>query len=196
LSACTRIIIIYFSIVCFFFQGYYLTDTIILHAAVATIGAGIGIVLSVAVVAVGDLLIGKVSGFEDYAGGAVLATTGNAYLADALGGAAGDAKKQGIEILSGKRDDFSTTELALSTVVGGATGAIPDRKISGVTSGKGSMTAVAKQIDTKLQKDIISNVSTKTASKIAVGRSVKGVLSALDANNRNSACRRYVFAAN
>jgi hypothetical protein len=38
------------------------------------------------------------------------------------------------------------------------------------------MASVAKQIETKLTNGTISNISTKTAAKIAASRSVKGAL--------------------
>lgn len=46
------------------------------------------------------------------------------------------------------------------------------KNVPGITSGKGSMQSVAKQLTTKLNRGIIQNISVKSSAKIAVSRTV------------------------
>jgi RHS repeat-associated protein len=159
-------------------------DGKMLHPIALAVGAGIGAVVSVGVVVVGDIANGKASSIGTYAGailggattGAILAATGNPYLAGAAGGAVGNAVKQRVEIATGDRESFSIGELALSTGIGFATGVIPGQKIPSVTAGKGSMVAVASQVETKLANGTIKNITAETAVKVATGRVVQGAL--------------------
>jgi RHS repeat-associated protein len=157
---------------------------ILLHPLALAVGAGIGAVVSVGVVAVGDIANGKLSSLSTYGGaavggaaaGIVLTVTGNSYYAGIAGGAVGNLVKQGLEKVTGDRESFSLGELALNTGIGAATGLIPGQKVAGVTTGRGSMVAVASQVEKKLANGTITNITANTAVKAATGRAVKGAL--------------------
>ncbi|MBP7989021.1 RHS repeat-associated core domain-containing protein [Candidatus Neomicrothrix sp.] len=138
-----------------------------------------GAVVGMAGQAVSDLISGKVSGWEHYAGAAIGGAAGGEALlytgpigAGAVGGAATNLAKQGLLNLTGKQDGFDPVSLAADTAVGAATGLIPGAKVQGVTAGRGSFNQVYKQIVTKAENGTISNVTTKTAAKMFVGRAV------------------------
>ena len=98
-------------------------------------------------------------------------------------GAAGAATETlvtgGLSMITGregyrKEDGYSIGKLALDTAVSGAEGAAAGFtwgtvanyvKVPGITSGRGSMSAVWKQVMTKAQRDIIENVTLKTLGK-------------------------------
>lgn len=104
--------------------------------------------------------------------------TGGVSFAAAVGGmagVAGNATQQSVDVATGAQTGgISTTEIAVSGVVGaalgGATeGALPNAKISGLSSGRGNMKAVAKGVQTKIARGNAQNMSTKTAVKAAAG---------------------------
>ena len=145
-----------------------------LHVA---IGALLGAAVSVASVAIGDCLAGNVSSIGTYIGaavggaisGAIMAGTCNGYAAGVAGSSIGDLTKQMID----NKGDITKTdvkELITVTVIGTATGALSNNSIPGITSGKGSMLAVLKQVSTKLANGTIKNISIKTSAKIAIAR--------------------------
>lgn len=114
------------------------------------------------------------SEWQEYAGSAVAGaatgecvlyaapTTGpGAFACGAAGSAVGNLTKQG---LSDK--DFSYSDLAFDTALGGGSSLIPAPKIKGITTSKGSFSAINKQMNTKFQRGLISNVSVSTAGKM------------------------------
>ena len=160
------------------------------------IGAGIGSIVGVAAVGVqaamgaevttADVIGGIVAGAVT---GGILGATGNYALAKttgkvavaatnaaagALGGAIGNLAKQKVLIDSGEQEGLDCIDLAADTVIGGTLGAaLSGAKVPGVTGGKGSIQAVAKQMVTKGK-----TASIKTSAKIAVTRCVNSALSA------------------
>jgi RHS repeat-associated protein len=123
------------------------------------------------------------SGWEDYAGSAVGGAVGGEALlytgpigAGLAGGAAGNLAKQGFKNLSGKQCGFDLASFGFDTAVGGLTGFIPGAKVPGITSGRGSYNQVFKQISTKAQNGTISSITSTTAGKMFVGRSVDTAL--------------------
>ncbi len=122
-----------------------------------------------------DLLSGQFSGWQAYTGAAVGGAVGawsSEYIGPVLGAAAGsataNATKQGLRIASGAQHGFNTRELAVQTGVGVISSKFPAPKIAGVNAGRNSYNAIAKQMETKLQNGTITNVSAKTAAKMAV----------------------------
>ena len=88
------------------------------------------------------------------------------------GGAAGNLTKQARKNLSGKQCGFDVENFLLETGVGGLTGVIPGTRIPGITAGRNSFNATYRQMATKFQNGTISDVSARTAAKMAVGRAV------------------------
>ena len=136
-------------------------------------GAAVGLLAQGAV----DLFRGEFSSWQDYiAAGAGGAAAGEALLytgpvgAGIAGGATANLVKQGLYWASGEQEGFDFGSLAFDTTVGGATGLIPGLKIPGITQGRGSYNAIFKQMTTKFQKGTISDVTSKTAAKMFVGR--------------------------
>ena len=145
-----------------------------LHVA---IGALLGAAVSVASVAIGDCLTGNVSSIGTYIGaavggaisGAIMAGTCNGYAAGVAGSSIGDLTKQMIDN-KGNITKTDVKELITVTVIGTATGVLSNNSIPGITSGKGSMLAVSKQVSIKLANGTIKNISIKISAKIAVAR--------------------------
>ena len=101
--------------------------------------------------------------------GAIMAGTCNGYAAGVAGSSIGDLTKQMID----NKGDITKTdvkELITVTVIGTATGVLSNNSIPGITSGKGSMLAVSKQVSIKLANGTIKNISIKISAKIAVAR--------------------------
>jgi RHS repeat-associated protein len=96
--------------------------------------AAAGAILGVGGQAITDLTTGQFSGWGAYGGAAVggavagwvVSTTGNPYLAGAAGGMAGNLVKQGINNVTGKQNGADTGGFITDTLVGGATGVIPE----------------------------------------------------------------------
>ena len=97
-------------------------------------------------------------------------------MAGAAGGTVGNATTQAIDVATGKRDNVSVSELALSGTVGTATGFIPGPKVAPINSGRNSFTAIGKSAKTKLNNGTIQNVSPSTAAKIAIGQNFDGAI--------------------
>ncbi|MFO1451087.1 MAG: RHS repeat-associated core domain-containing protein [Opitutaceae bacterium] len=100
-------------------------------------GALVGVLGQAAGDAITSIANGKlqVSGWEDYAGSAVGGAAGGEAIlytgplgAAVIGGAAGNAAKQGLKNLSGKQAGFDFKSFGFETVVGGLTGLIPGSK--------------------------------------------------------------------
>ncbi|MCB2263769.1 MAG: DUF6531 domain-containing protein [Candidatus Thiosymbion ectosymbiont of Robbea hypermnestra] len=150
---------------------YFGIDDLIFTAGGALVGlAGQGI---------GDLISGKVSGWEDYLGAALGGAAGGESLlylgpiaAGAIGAGVTNLTKQTTKYLSGKQCKFSGSSFVFDTAVGAATGFIPGVRIPGITSGRNSANALFKQISTKARKGIISRIRPVTAGKMFVGRAV------------------------
>jgi hypothetical protein len=138
-------------------------------AALGLIGQGIG-----------DLISGKVSGWEDYtasalggaAAGEVLLYAGP-LAAGATFGLVSNLTKQGLKNLSGNQCGFDVKSLAFDTAIGTATGFIPGARIPGLTSGRNSLVAISKQILTKADNGTISSVTAKTAAKTLGGQMLR-----------------------
>jgi RHS repeat-associated protein len=128
---------------------------------------------------VGDLITGHKSTWEDYTGsfvggaaaGETLLYTANPVLSGAVGGVSGNATTQILKTRVTKtQESFDFASLAIDTGMGAATGLIPGRpKITGINAGRGSALQVFNQIHTKAQLGTIQSITTKTASKMAVG---------------------------
>ena len=104
----------------------------------------------------------------------VLAMTANPVAAGAAGGAVGNLVGQG---LNSNLSNFDGLSFLFDTGIGALCGAvIPGFNIKGVTTGKGSMLSVARQMITKLKNGTIKNISSKTVLKCALGTSVYGAL--------------------
>ena len=127
----------------------------------------------------GDLISGKLSGWEDYvasalggaAGGEALLYTGPVG-AGTIGGSVLNLTKQGLKNLSGKQCGFDLSSLVFDTGIGSLTGFIPGVKIPGITAGKGNFNSIFKQILTKFNRAQISNLTSRTGLKMLVGRAV------------------------
>ena len=153
------------------------------------IGAGIGLVIGLGsqlasdiisnVVANGfDLSEWKMSSWQTYVGAGLGGVIGGA-LTPFLGpvvtgfitGASSTAISMGLSNVTGV-SNYSLGEIICTSLLIGAvssitTGILDNVKIPGVNSGRGSLTAVSKQINTKLVNGSIKNVSIKTIGKMA-----------------------------
>ena len=65
-------------------------------------------------------------------------------------------------------EEVFVTSLLIGSISGVTAGILDGIKIPGVNSGRGSLTAVTKQINTKLVNGSIKNVSMKTMGKMAM----------------------------
>ena len=153
------------------------------------IGAGIGLVIGLGsqlasdiisnVVANGfDLSEWKMSSWQTYVGvelGGVIGGALTPFLGPVvtgfITGASSTAISMGLSNVTGV-SNYSLGEIICTSLLIGAvssitTGILDNVKISGVNSGRGSLTAVSKQINTKLVNGSIKNVSIKTIGKMA-----------------------------
>ena len=146
------------------------------------IGAAVGAVAGVAGQLLSDILAmplnGKFefSGWQSYigaaaggaVGGAILAGTGNAGLANAASGFVTTGVSMTLEKISGK-SDATWTEIGINAVVDGAIsyglGELPEIKLNTVTKGRNSMKAVYKSGLTKLRNGTAKHMSLKVAGK-------------------------------
>ena len=148
------------------------------------IGSGIGAIVGVGAQAIGDLIRGEVSGWNEYAGalvggavtGGLVTATGGASLAisatarvaitvasGATGAASGNLFEQGFSDRA-----FSGSEFAIKTTIGAATSLIPAPviRVPGLNAGNGSWSHVAKTQMTKLSNGTTSSISSTTLGKI------------------------------
>ena len=147
--------------------------------------AGGGALVGLVGQAIGDLISGKPSRWKKYTaaavGGAVggesLLYTGNPLIAGGAGGLTTNLITQGIEAASGKRRCLSWGSSLADAAIGTVTGLVPGpgRLLPGITAGRGSYSAVTKQITTKLRNGQIGNVSMKTAAKIIISKIAEGL---------------------
>jgi RHS repeat-associated protein len=117
------------------------------------VALGGGALVGVASQGVGDLIHGRLSSWEDYAGaaaggaafGETMLYTANPWLAGAAAGAAGNATTQVLRYFSGKQDSFDVNGFAVSTAsgfVGGGVGARTFGALAG-PSGQATFRAIA-----------------------------------------------------
>jgi hypothetical protein len=137
-----------------------------------------GAVVGVGGRVVGDLITGSRSPWEDYVGAGVggavgaevLLYTGNPFIAGAAGGFTSNGVTQTIKIIDGSQKKFDWPSLLIDSGVGAATGILQGYpRISPINLGRGSYTQVFKQMVTRFQNGEISNGSTRTAAKMAIG---------------------------
>jgi RHS repeat-associated protein len=138
-----------------------------------------GALVGLAGQAVGDLMMGRLSSWQDYTGAAIGgAVTGEAMLyvgpvvGGALGAATGNATKQGLRYFTGKQCGFDAWSLLADTALGAAGGTVAGRLRPGINAGRNSYNAVFKQMVTKLRNGTISTVSAQTAVKMFIGGGV------------------------
>jgi RHS repeat-associated protein len=149
--------------------------------------AGGGAIAGVAGQFASDLIAGDgLSSLESYvgaavggaAGGEALLYSGNPFVAGAVAGGVGDLTTQGLENLSGKRNGVDWGQAAFSTGIGGGGGIIGAKiPIPGLDAGRGSASAIGRQIATKLNAGMIrpGGVQLGTIGKIAAGNVVEGL---------------------
>lgn len=153
------------------------------------IGAGIGLVIGLGgqlVADVGQNIFENQFNFSEWE-----FSSWQTYVGAGLGGAIGGALTpflgpmptafitgasssligMGLENITGVSNysfgDILATSLVLGTLSGLTAGFLDKVKIPKITSGKGSLTAIQKQINTKLVNGTIKNVSMNTIKKIA-----------------------------
>ncbi len=153
------------------------------------IGAGIGLVVGLGSQLVSDVISNvitngldfsewKMSSWQTYVGAGLGGAIGGA-LTPFLGpvvtgfitGVSSTAITMGLSNVTGASnysfDEIFATSLLIGSVSGITAGILDNIKIPGVNSGRGSLTAVSKQINTKLVNGSIKNVSIKTIGKMA-----------------------------
>jgi len=142
-----------------------------------------GAVVGLAGQAVGDVISGKMSGWEDYVGSTVGGAAGGWALlytgpvgAGGASGAVGNATKQFLKNASGKQAGYDLSSFASDTGISAITGLIPGSKIARITSGRGSFNQIYKQIVAKAQNATISSIKFKTALKMFIGRAIDKAL--------------------
>ncbi|MFO0901979.1 MAG: RHS repeat-associated core domain-containing protein [Pirellulales bacterium] len=143
-------------------------------AAFAAGGAVLGIVGQ----GISDVYTGQLSDTETYIaaglggalGGWALLYTGPVG-AGVTTGAMTNLIKQTLWNLNGKICTFDWESLFVDTAIGGLTGLIPGMKIPGITSGRGSMNQVFKQMVTKAKNGTSKSIRPLTAVKMFAGRS-------------------------
>lgn len=138
-----------------------------------------GALVGLAGQAVGDLMAGKLSSWQDYTGAVVGgAVTGEALLyvgpvvAGALGGFTGNFTRQGLKIFTGKQCGFDVGGLLADTAMGAVGGKFAGRMRPGINAGRDSYNAIFRQMVTKFQNGTISTVSARTGVKMFLGRAV------------------------
>ncbi len=147
--------------------------------------AGGGALVGLVGQTIGDLISGKPSQWQKYTaaavGGAVggesLLYTGNPLIAGGVGGLTSNLVAQGIEAASGKRHCLSLNSALADAAIGTVTGLVPGpgKLLPGVTAGRGSYSAVTKQITTKLRNGKIGSVSMTTAAKFIISKIAEGL---------------------
>ena len=164
------------------------TGMILAWLAGGIVGAAVNVGVKFAGDVVNSVKNGKWTGssWESYVGtaaggfvqGSVFVVAGPTA-AGAAGAATETLVTGGLSMITGregyrKEDGYNIGKLALDTAVSGAKGAAAGFtwgaaakyvKIPGITSGRGSMAAVWKQVMTKAQRGIIANVTGKTLAK-------------------------------
>ena len=152
------------------------------------IGAGIGLFAGVVGQASTDVLSNiwkhgfnmsewSMSSWQTYVGAAVGGAIGGALTpilgpvsTAAINGAVSSLVGMGLENITGD-SNYSFGEILATSVFTGAfsgltAGLVDKIKIPGITSGRGSLSSIQKQINTKLVRNKISNISAKTFGKM------------------------------
>ena len=111
------------------------------------------------------------SGIGGAAGGLGL-LTGNPFIAGAIGGAVGNASRQGLKYAT-QDTPISPLGFATETTLGAATGWIPGLKIQGITAGRGSYLMLHRKFMTSFGNGTAKNVSASTAAKMAIGETTE-----------------------
>jgi RHS repeat-associated protein len=126
-----------------------------------------------------DVMAGKLSTWQDYAGAAVGGAIGGWSLlytgpvaAGAIGGATTNLVKQDLKLMTGLQNDLNISSLIADGTIGAITGTIPGVKVPNITSGQGSFNSIFNQITTKFENGTISSVSLPTSIKMFIGRGV------------------------
>ena len=153
------------------------------------IGAGIGLVVGLGSQLASDVISNvitngfdfskwEMSSWQTYVGAGLGGAIGGA-LTPFLGpvatgfitGASSIAISMGLSNITGASNyslgEIFATSLLIGSVSGITAGILDNVKIPGINSGRGSLTAVSKQINTKLVNGSIKNVSIKTIGKMA-----------------------------
>ncbi len=144
-------------------------------------GALIGAVVNVAIDVGASLITGEDITWQSVTASAVSGAAGGALIATGVGAGAGMAiiagggtalventVEQGLNIASGKQENWNVGSIVEDTVTGAAAGKLSKFvPVKGITAGRNSFEAVTKQIVTKLNNNTISKVSTKTVGKIS-----------------------------
>jgi RHS repeat-associated protein len=143
--------------------------------------AGGGALVGLAAQGFSDLVHGQVSGGQAYTAAAIggivagetLLYSGNPILAGAAGSATTNLTNQAIDNIQGEKSGVDLKSLTIDTTIGAATGLVPGVKIPGVTSGKGNMAGLFRQMTTKLSLGQIGRVAPMTAIRMLVGKAVE-----------------------
>ncbi len=153
------------------------------------IGAGIGLVVGLGSQLASDVISNVITNGFDFSEWEM--SSWQTYLGAGLGGAIGGALtpflgpvatgfitgasstviSMGLSNVTGAANyslgEIIATSLLIGSVSGVTAGILDNIKIPGINSGRGSLTAVSKQINTKLVNGSIKNVSIKTIGKMA-----------------------------
>src|SRR6185369_4125236 len=148
--------------------------------------AGGGALVGVAVLTVTDVLAGRPSDWQHYAGAAAGGAVGGLAIeytggigTGLLSGATTNGVTQLLEMQSGKQCEFDFGGFAIETGLGGIFGALPDVPVQGLSSGRNNWNALAKSVRTKISNGTIENISASTAGKMLVGNNVAGLNSTI-----------------
>lgn len=115
------------------------------------------------------------AGLGGMTGGFVTVATGNPFLANTTSGLVGSTYTEWAESKT-KGEEISCEKIVSDTVVSAVTGSI-DIKVPGITKGKNSYSAIYGSTITKLKKDSISNISSKTLYKSVTSEITDGLYS-------------------
>ena len=135
-----------------------------------------GAIAGVAGQAIANLASGHLSNWETNAGAALggaaggeaLLYTANPFAAGAAAGFVGDGTSQVLNHFFGAHCSFSAGELGASTLLGLASGAVPELDVEGITAGRGSYKAISEQLVTKLSNGTISDISASSMGKMGI----------------------------
>ena len=138
------------------------------------IAAGIGAILGTVGQVIADVATGEWSSWQTYAGSAVGGAVGgwsglytfNPYAMGAVAGATSNFTTQGLNWATGVQDSFDVGSLATDTTVGAMTGFIPGTRQIVTSAGRGSYSAITKQMTTKAMNGTAKNISASTAFKM------------------------------
>jgi len=100
-----------------------------------------------------------------FATGAMVASGVPLSLANAVGGALGNAAEQYAGVATGKQDSISGGQVFTSGLISAAVGNLPIAKAPSVTSGTGNMRSVFQGQITKMANGITSRMSSTTVGK-------------------------------